>query len=137
VANLRSSLSTALPYFLVVRPTAMPYMTPMQGVVLTKAFEAAAKDAGMSEEEVQAVVDIVAADPEIGAIMPRCGGARKLRVAKPGKGKSSGYRVIYYYGGADIPIFLLTVFGKNERANLSEKEKNGLAALTKRLRDTY
>jgi len=109
----------------------------MQTVVETTAYLSAAKGAGMSDDERQAVVDMIAADPEAGAIMPRCGGARKVRVAKPGGGKSGGYRVITYFGGADMPVFLLTVFGKGEKANLSEGEKNQLAALTKALRDTY
>jgi hypothetical protein len=109
----------------------------MQTVVETKAYISAAADSGMSEEEMQAVVNIVAADPQAGALMPRCGGARKLRVAKPGSGKSGGYRVVTYFGGEDMPVFLLTVFAKNEKANLSEAEKNALAAMTKRLRDSF
>lgn len=129
--------ATALPYFFLAQATAMPYMRPMQTVVETKAYVSAAKDAGMSEEEMQAVVNTVAADPRAGSIMPRCGGARKLRVAKPGFGKSGGYRVITYFGGEDMPVFLLTVFGKNEKANLSDAEKNALAAMTKRLRDSF
>jgi hypothetical protein len=108
----------------------------MQTVIETAAYIAAAKDAGMSEAEMVAVVDLIAANPEAGDIMPGCGGARKLRVAKPGKGKSGGYRVITYFAGADVPAFLLTVFGKNEKANLDKAERNALAALTKRLRDT-
>jgi hypothetical protein len=108
----------------------------MQAVVETKAYLSAAKDAGMSEEEMLAVVDVIAAAPQIGAIMAGCGGARKIRIAKPGSGKSGGYRVITYFGGEDMPVFLLTVFGKNERANLSDAEKNALAALTKTLRDS-
>ncbi len=91
----------------------------------------------MSEEEMQAVVDTLAADPEAGAIMPRCGGARKLRVRKPGSGKSGGYRVITFFGGIDMPVFLITAFGKGEKANLSEKEKVAVAAFCKRLKDQY
>lgn len=109
----------------------------MQEVVETKAYLAAAKDAGMSEDEMQAVVNLVAADPQAGTIMPGCGGARKVRVAKPGAGKSGGYRVISWFGGGDRPVFLLTVFGKNEKANLSKAERNALAALTKVLRDSF
>lgn len=90
----------------------------------------------MGDEERSTVVDTVAADPTAGEIMPGCGGARKLRIAKPGKGKSGGYRVITYFGGDDVPVFLLTVFGKNEKANLNKAERNALAALTKRLADT-
>lgn len=105
----------------------------MQTVIETAAYIAAAKDAGMSAEEMAAVVDMIAANPEAGEIMPGCGGARKLRVAKPGRGKSGGYRVITYYAGNVFPVILLTVFGKNEKSNLSAAERNALAALTKHL----
>lgn len=114
----------------------MPYMTDMQVVLETNAYLSAAKEAGMSEEERIAVVDLIAADPEAGEIMPGCGGARKLRVAKPGKGKSGGYRVITYFAGDDVPVFLLTVFGKKEKANLTKAERNALAGLTKTLRNS-
>ena len=90
----------------------------------------------MSADEMAAVVTIVASNPEAGEIMPGCGGARKLRVARSGGGKSGGYRVITYCAGRDLPVFLLTVFGKNEKANLSQAERNALAGLTKRLADT-
>lgn len=90
----------------------------------------------MSDGELFDVVSKLASHPTAGEIMPGCGGARKLRVAKPDTGKSGGYRVITYYGGDDIPVFLLTVFGKNEKANLSKSERNVLASLVKILRDS-
>jgi hypothetical protein len=106
----------------------------LHSVIETNAYLASAEDAGMSEEERAAVVSIVAADPQAGAVMPGCGGARKLRIRRPGSGKSGGYRVITYYGGDDVPVFLLTVFAKGEKDNLTHAERNGLAALTKTLR---
>ncbi len=108
----------------------------MQTVIETNAYLSAADDAGMTEAERQSVVDTIAANPMAGVIMPNCGGARKLRVAKPGKGKSGGYRVITYFAGADAPAFLITVFGKGEKDNLTRKEQNALAGLTKTLRDS-
>ncbi|CAM4051769.1 Addiction module toxin RelE [Novosphingobium lubricantis] len=108
----------------------------MHTIIETAGYLSAASDAGMTDEERNTVVDVLAANPTAGDIMPGCGGARKLRVAKPGKGKSGGYRVITYFGGEDVPVFLLTVFGKNERANLTKAERNGLAVLTKRLADS-
>jgi hypothetical protein len=108
----------------------------VQTVIETNAFLAAAKGAGMSEEEREALVAIVASNPTTGDLMQGTGGCRKLRHRKPGKGKSGGYRVITWFGGDDIPVFLLTVFGKNERANLSKAERNALASLTGQLRDT-
>jgi hypothetical protein len=48
----------------------------------------------------------------------------KLRVARPGAGKSSGYRTIVGYRAGDRAFFLYG-FGKNERANVSDDEIEG------------
>lgn len=90
----------------------------------------------MGEEEREALVGIIANNPTAGDLMQGTGGCRKLRFKKPGTGKSGGYRIITYFGGDDIPVFLLTVFGKNERANLNKAERNALANLTGQLRNS-
>ena len=46
-----------------------------------------------------------------------------------GSGQSGGYRVITFYSGIDVPVFLLNVFAKNERANLTPKECATLNAI--------
>ncbi|MGE3869533.1 MAG: type II toxin-antitoxin system RelE/ParE family toxin [Pseudorhodoplanes sp.] len=69
------------------------------------------------------IVTALAHDPERGEVMPGCGGARKWRMAGRGKGKSGGYRVITFYGGVDMPVFLLDVFGKGSKSNLTDAEK--------------
>lgn len=89
-------------------------------IIETNAYLADADDAGMGDDERADVVTILAADPRAGAIMPGCGGARKLRVRRSGGGKSGGWRVITYYGGDDVPVFLLTAFAKGEKDNLSK-----------------
>ena len=85
-----------------------------------------ARNAGLSEIERMAMVDFIAANPTAGEIIPGSGGARKIRFAGRGKGKSGGYRTITYFGGNDIPVFLLAMFGKGDRANLSKAERNEL-----------
>jgi hypothetical protein len=42
-----------------------------------------------------------------------------MRVAGRSKGKSGGYRVVWFYSGENFPVFLLTVFGKGEKDNLT------------------
>lgn len=54
---------------------------------------------------------------------------RKLRWARGSRGKSGGVRVIYYFHSDRIPLYLLTMFAKNERANLNKAERNELAEL--------
>ena len=69
--------------------------------------------------------------------MQGTGGIRKLRWGRSGKGKSSGVRVIYYYLNNAMPLFLLTVFGKSEKTNLSKGEQNTLSRLTRVLKQNY
>jgi len=45
--------------------------------------------------------------------------------------------VITFYSGGGFPVFLLTVFGKGERSDLSKAERNALAHLTKVLVESY
>ena len=81
----------------------------------------------VSENEQDAIKTMLAANPRAGDEIPGCGGARKVRVAGRGKGKSGGYRVVTFYGGVDVPVFLLTIYGKGDKANLSQAERNALA----------
>ena len=53
-------------------------------------------------------------------------GARKLRWAVKGRGKSGEIRVITFTGGAGLPVFLLAAFGKGEKVNLTGAERNQL-----------
>mgnify|MGYP001587301078 FL=1 len=72
-----------------------------------------------------------------GELMIGTGGVRKLRWSARGKGKSGGVRIIYYYHSEIMPLFLLAVFSKSEKVNLSKSERNELAKLTKLLKDSY
>lgn len=98
----------------------------MHTVVETPEYLAAANKAGMTEPERWAAIDAVSANPEAGDIMPGTGGCRKVRVAKEGGGKRGGYRVISYYTVPNQPVYLLTVIAKNQRANLTGRQKNEL-----------
>jgi hypothetical protein len=83
----------------------------------------------LTEEERRDVVDYLAANPKAGDIMEGTGGVRKLRWGRQGRGKSGGVRVIYYVHSELMPLYLLTLFAKNERANLTKAERNELAGL--------
>lgn len=83
------------------------------------------------------IINYLAEHPSSGDIMQGTGGIRKLRWSAHGKGKSGGVRVIYYYHNESIPLFLLTVFGKGEKANLSKSERNDLTRFTSLLVKQY
>ena len=97
--------------------------TRLQTVVETPAYLSAAKGL-LSDSERGEVVNTVAENPETGVSLG--GGIRKMRIARPGRGKSSGARVVFLFSGENTPVFLLTVFAKNEKANLSRGERAAL-----------
>ena len=72
------------------------------------------------------MVAAVSDDPEQGDVMPGTGGARKVRFAGRSKGKSGGYRTVHYYAATDVPVLMLALIDKGERANLSKAERNEL-----------
>lgn len=109
----------------------------MQTILQTSIFLMQAKRCGISDEELQEILAAIAADPEAGALMAGTGGARKLRHARHGQGKSGGFRTIHYFGGDDIPIFALSIYGKNEKDNLTKAERNALAAILPKLAEAY
>ena len=75
------------------------------------------------------IVNYLAAHPKAVDLMEGTGGVRKLRWGRGARGKSGGVRVIYYVHSDLMPLYLLTLFGKNERANLSKADRNELADL--------
>jgi hypothetical protein len=90
----------------------------------------------LSDAERMDVVGYLAANPRAGDLMQGTGGVRKLRWARGGRGKSGGVRVIYYFHSEAMPLYLLTVFGKGDRANLTKAERNDLAELVRVLKAT-
>jgi hypothetical protein len=55
-------------------------------------------------------------------VIPRSSGVRKLRWSVEGRGKRGGARVIYYYHNTEVPLFLLSMFAKNEKADLTSED---------------
>jgi hypothetical protein len=91
----------------------------------------------MTDEERGELVAYVATNPEAGVVMPGTGGVRKIRWAGRGRGKRGGIRVIYYFCGEALPVFLLNAFAKNEKVDLSQAEKNEMKKWIPRLVAAY
>jgi len=98
----------------------------MHAVIETSVFLRDAARAGLSEMERDEIIAMIARDPMAGDVIPGTGGARKLRVAGRGKGKSGGYRIITYFAAEDVPVLLLVLIDKGERADLTQSERNAL-----------
>ena len=108
----------------------------MQTVVETPSYLADAERL-FSPDELAAVVDRLAADPTCGVVIPGSGGIRKVRFGFDGRGKSGGARIIYLFSGESLPVFVLAVFAKNEKANLSPAERNALAKMVTDMIGSY
>jgi hypothetical protein len=90
-----------------------------------------------TDDERDAIIDLVAANPLRGVVIPGGESIRKVRVGFGGRGKRGGARVIYLFGGNDLPVFLLAAFAKNERDDLTAAERSAMAGAVKTLLANY
>jgi len=114
----------------------LEYKMSRQTVVETPSYIALAGKI-LSERERDDVVAMVAADSECGDVMSGTGGFRKVRVPRQGMGKSGGARVVYIWRNDKFPAFLITVFPKNKKANLTKAERNALKKRADNIFDSY
>jgi len=75
-------------------------------------------------------VDFIARNPEVGDGIPDTGGVRKVRWRRAGTGKRGGVRVVYFYYDPDSPLYLLMVYAKAEREDMTPDEKKAVRKLT-------
>lgn len=90
----------------------------------------------LGDDELRKLQAELANQPEAGDLIPGTGGFRKLRWAdsRRGKGRRGGLRVIYYNFSSDHQIWLMTIYDKNEAADLTATEKKILkTAITEEL----
>ena len=87
-----------------------------------------------SDGERAAFIDYIAHNPEEGDIIRETGGVRKIRWRRQGSGKRGGVRVIYFYHNTSTPIFLLMVYAKAVRTEVSPDAKKALAVFSARFK---
>jgi hypothetical protein len=79
-------------------------------------------------------VVFIAGNPQTGDVIPDTGGVRKVRWGKEGTGKRGGVRVIYFYYDANRPLYLLMVYAKARREDLTPDEKRTVRKLATALK---
>jgi hypothetical protein len=87
----------------------------------------------LTRAEQEAVIDLVAYEPACGDRISGTGGLRKVRVGRGGIGKRGGARVVYYYHDDRVPLFLLAMYAKNQKGDLTAAEKKEFASLVKQM----
>lgn len=88
----------------------------------------------LSEEERMAMEFYIACAREAHPIIPGSGGFRKARWARQGKGKSGGYRVIYYFLTVPGRIYMAAMYAKSRQATLSAADQTVLAKLAAQIK---
>jgi hypothetical protein len=126
-----------MPYQLLIFIRHCRILAAVYTVVETPTYLNQAKRAGVSDEELNAIAMHIAADPACGDLIPGTGGARKVRFAATGRGKRGGYRIIHFFAADDVPVFLLAILSKGQRADLTQGEKNDLRKILGGLADDY
>ena len=98
-----------------------------------------AKAAGglLTPDEIDGLTLFLANNPDDGEVIQGTGGLRKLRWAAKGKGKRGGARVIYYFRDLNMPLYLLTLYGKGEKITLTGAEKRQARALVDEIVATH
>jgi hypothetical protein len=89
----------------------------------------------MSVEEDGALKFYLGLQPEAGDVIQDTGGARKLLWAVGSRGKRSDVRVVYFFGGENIPLMLFAVYKKGRKEDLTQAEKSQLKAAIRSIRE--
>ena len=84
---------------------------------------------GLNEKDLLRLQVELLADPKVGDVMQGTGGVRKMRFAFEHRGKSGGVRVIYVDFEVYEKIYLLTAYTKNEKDDLTKKERSEIKQL--------
>jgi hypothetical protein len=95
-------------------------------VVRLPAYIRAMKAMGFDETGMREVEDFIRAAPDAHPVVKGLKGARKARFARPGRGKSSGGRTIYYVAVSPATLFMMVAYAKNERDDLSTEQRRAI-----------
>jgi mRNA-degrading endonuclease RelE of RelBE toxin-antitoxin system len=91
----------------------------------------------LSDDERETFIEYIARNPTAGVVISGTGGVRKVRWGGVGLGKRGGVRIIYYYHSERMPLFLLTVYAKFHKTDLSPAEKASMRRIVAEIVASY
>jgi hypothetical protein len=97
-------------------------------ILRTKTFDRSVRAMGATEEELDALEAAIAADPDSGDVIRGLKGARKIRFAMAGKGKSGGGRAVYVVVRVRDAVYLLLAYAKSSQAEISNDQRRAISA---------
>lgn len=113
--------------------TALPYHKYVE-IIRTRIYERKANRL-LNKAEMLVAENEIAASPAKWPVVSGTGGIRKARAARGSAGKSGGVRIMYYFWLNEEVIYLLDIYAKNEKENLSDAEKKLLRGIIKELKE--
>ena len=102
-------------------------------IVPTHVYLRQARDLLLPDEQLTVNAEL-AARPQAHPVIPGTHGARKARFATKGRGKSGGVRVIYFYMASSHDVYLLSIYDKRKKSNLSAHEQKVIAGIIEAIR---
>jgi hypothetical protein len=99
-------------------------------------FDAEWADLSLEDNDLQELQSAILASPERHPIIPGTEGLRKIRFApsREARGKRGAYRVGYVRFRDFGFILLVTAWGKNDKSDLSARDRNAIAAIVRDIR---
>lgn len=91
----------------------------------------------LGASEIDELKNFLAINPQAGDVIPGLRGIRKVRWQANQKGKSGDARIIYFFHNLNIPVFLLDIYAKSEKGDLSSQEKKMMNAMVDELIESY
>ncbi|MDO5408151.1 MAG: type II toxin-antitoxin system RelE/ParE family toxin [Eubacteriales bacterium] len=88
---------------------------------------------GLTDEDLRRLELEILKNPKAGAVIPGTGRLRKMRFAFEHTGKSGSSRVCYVDFKEKGTVYLITVYAKNEKENLSMSERNAIKKMVELL----
>jgi hypothetical protein len=92
-------------------------------------------DLGLTDDDLKELQEHLNIYPETGKMIKKTGGVRKMRWAVKGKGKSGGIRVLYIDFISYEKIYLLMVYPKSKKENITDNEKKVIRKLVEELKN--
>ncbi len=92
-------------------------------------------DLGLTDDDLKDLQEYLIINPETGSVIQGTGGVRKIRWALKNKGKSGGIRILYIDFIVYEKIYLLMAYPKNQKDNISDREKKIIKQLVTDLKN--
>ena len=104
--------------------------------IQTKEFSRNWQELGFDDEDLRKLELELLKNPQIGSVISGTGRLRKMRFAFPNGGKSGSVRVCYVDFVIQEAIYLVTVYSKKEKENLTQEERNNIKKMIKLLEES-